>query len=170
MSEARLTHSRSGALFRPILTGYMSYLTIRRVFHHGAQHSAWLFPQFPFLPHWTLYAFNLFFYAYIVGLCIAFLKAGGGKERVFVAGWATALLLGLVQPFVSIEASISIQYAKGLAMGAALLMSLLIASRSSRPQKLAEVTEPRRFKDVSCLVPHPCHPRESAVAFISSRM
>ena len=127
MNETRLIHSRSGALFSFIVTGFVTYLTIRRVFHHRTQHSPWLLPLLPFLPHWAFVALNVFFYAYVVWVCAAFLKAGNGKERAIVAGWAAALLRGLIQPFVSTDVSISIQYAKGLAMGSAFLMSVLIA-------------------------------------------
>ena len=127
MSETRLIHSRSGAVFSVVVTGFVAYQTIKRVLHHRGLHATWIFLSFPLLPHWGLVALNVFFYANIVWLCTALLRMGGGKERVIVAGWAASLLLGLIQPFVPPEVAISIQYAKGLAMGAAFFMSVLIA-------------------------------------------
>jgi hypothetical protein len=127
MSETRLIDSKSGAVFGVVVTGFVAYQTMRGVLHQHAVHSKWILPPLSLLPHWVFVMLNVFVYANIVWLCIAFLKMGSGKERVIVAGWAASLLLGLIQPFVPPEVAISIQYAKGLAMGAAFFMSVLIA-------------------------------------------
>jgi hypothetical protein len=127
MSDIRLINSRTGAVFAVVVTGFVAYQTMRRVLHHHALHSTWIFLSFPSLPHWALVALNVLLYACIVWLVTAFLRMGSGKERVIVVGWAGALLLGLIQPFVSQDIAVSIQYAKGFAIGAAFLMSVLIA-------------------------------------------
>jgi len=55
------------------------------------------------------------------------MKMGCGKERAITVGVAITVLLGLFQPFVSVDAAVSIQYAKGLTISAAFLMSVLLA-------------------------------------------
>jgi hypothetical protein len=123
MADSRLICSRSGALFSVAFTGFLAYATIRGVLHHRIPHSMWVVIPLPFLPNWMNIALNVFVYASIAWLCVTVFRMGSGKERVILSGCALTLLLGLLQPFVPQEIATSIQYAKGLVVGAAFFMS-----------------------------------------------
>lgn len=127
MRELRLIHSRSTAAFAVFATGSLAYLTIRKISHPPPSRSPWLFPALHFLPHWTLYLLNAFFYGYILWTCFAFLRMGNDKERLVGLCYVATFLLGLIQPFFSDPVAASIQYVKGLVIGAAFLTTVLIA-------------------------------------------
>ena len=128
MSNARLIQSRSGAMFSVFVTGFVAYMTVRGALSHRVSHSRWLIVPFDPLPHWAAIALNLFVYMNLIWLlCFTIVKVGSGKERAITVGFFTTLLLELLQLFVPQDIAVSIQYAKGFAICAAFLMSVLIA-------------------------------------------
>src|SRR5690349_1817243 len=75
------------------ITAFLLALGIRNGLHIGTTPSGWLLPLDFILHGWPLVAVNVAFYGYLwwVGFC--FVRNSHGRERIFVLGWATAILL-----------------------------------------------------------------------------
>ena len=127
MGKPRFIQTKTGALFAVIVTGFVGYQSLRGILHHHTQHSPWIIAPFDPIPHWLAVALNVLMYLSLAWLSLVVMKMGSGKERAILVGWSSAVLLGLAQPFVSLEAATSIQYVKALAMGMAFLGSILLA-------------------------------------------
>jgi len=71
-------------------------------------------------------AVNVTFYALLLFLCVVSPLVLKGKERVLVAGWASAAILGPIQGIVSASLAAVIQDVKAVSMTAAFFAAVAI--------------------------------------------
>ena len=124
-SPMELLTTRTRAAVGAVVTAYVLALAIRHLLHSPQPDSGWLITS-AFLPRWLPPILNLFFYAVFCWMAITYTRAARGRERFFMLGWFTAILLS---PFRSLGLrwSLTISYISALALGAALLAATSLA-------------------------------------------
>lgn len=128
--QPRLIGNRRTATIALVLTGWVTALSVRAAFSQGQHHSYWLLPLSPLLPTWALWTANGLLYAYLLWLCIVFLRAFPGKERILIAGWVPGILLGPIEGRVSAPAAAVMQYVEAISIAVAFVAALLILLQS----------------------------------------
>ena len=131
VAEAENTYgliiSRRIAVIAIALNGFTAVATFRNVFLHfpRVHHFRSLLQVNSLLPAWALLPVNIVFYALLVWLCIGLFRGAHGRERVMLAGWLPAILLG---PFtgISIPATDAIHFFEVVGITVALVESVLI--------------------------------------------
>jgi hypothetical protein len=119
-----LVHNRAVAVVALCLTGFVAALSFRGLFSSAQHKSYWLLDLRLILPIRAA-AINVGFYAYLLWLGVVFYRAARGKERILVAGWFVAILLGPVQILVPMFGAV-IGYLKVAGMMAAFLAAVYI--------------------------------------------
>lgn len=130
--EQRLLPDIRAALICAGLTGFLAAITLRSTFIRPQHHSRELIALDFMLPHWAVLALNVWLYAFLLWLCIAFFRLARGKERIIVVGWSIGILLSPIQAFVSTSSAAAIQYLKATAITAASAVAVLAVLRNKR--------------------------------------
>jgi hypothetical protein len=100
---------------------------VRGALHLGHTESGWLLPIDYLLHGWALIAANVAFYLYLCWLAFCFIRGSEGRERIFMAGWFTHLVLYPLEKLWPLTAQ-GIQYIGTLALAVSILaaVSLLV--------------------------------------------
>jgi hypothetical protein len=130
MSEARparLLTTRLRTALAIGVTGFILWLAVRGGLHLGHTQSGWLLPIDYLLHGWALIAANVALYLYLCWLAFCFIRGSEGRERIFMAGWFTHLVLYPVEKLWPLTAQ-AIQYIGTLALAISILaaVSLLL--------------------------------------------
>lgn len=105
------------------LTAFVFALAVRGVLHPSQTTSGWLVPWDLWLRGWSLITVNLAFYGYLCWLGFWFTRGTVGRERLFVIGWFTDILVSSVKTLRP-EWTAAIQYLGAFGLGVALLAAL----------------------------------------------
>ena len=124
---ARLLTTRTRIAVALVVTVYILVLAVRGGLHLGYTESGWILPLDFVLHGWPLVAANVAFYGYLSWLAFCFIRGSEGRERLFMAGWFTHLLLYPVERLWP-RSSAAMQYltVAGLAIAVLAAISLLV--------------------------------------------
>jgi len=115
-----------------ILTGYVTALSVRSAFWQTPHRFHWILQVDHLLPPSAVVAANVALYVCILWECIVLPKALQGRERVLVAAWVPAFVLGLIQGLVSASFATAIQYVRAASMMVGFVAAVVILVEGPR--------------------------------------
>jgi hypothetical protein len=132
-SPARLLTTRIRSAIALVLTAFMLTQATRGLRGHHAQ-PAWLFSLL--IHGWLLIAVNVFFYAYMCWLAFWFIRGTEGRERLFMVGWFTDLLLWPLK-ILRPEWAWVIRHVGVLSLSASVLAALALLLEPAEPASIS---------------------------------
>jgi hypothetical protein len=114
-------------------TGLVTALAIRSAFVFPEHSYSWVLLLFASGPNWLLLAGQVFFYGFLLAVCVVFFQAALGKERFVVVAWILAIFLDPLETFLPTVANL-LEVVTAMGMVAALLVTVDILLRQFSSQ------------------------------------
>jgi hypothetical protein len=129
-NKVRLIGSTRAAVVALCLTGIVAALSFRELVSHAQDRSYWLLDLRGIMPASAAALVNLGFYAYLLWLGVVFYRSAQGKERILVAGWFCAVVLGWIRNLVSMPIAAALGWVIAACMSMAFLAAVDILLRT----------------------------------------
>jgi hypothetical protein len=129
-NKPRLIESTLAAIVALCLTGFVAALSFRELVRHAQYQSYWLLDLRGILPAPAAAAVNVGLYAYLLWLAVMFYRGAQGRERVLIAGWFGANVLGWIRNLVSTPVAATLDWVKATCMLMAFLAAVRILLRT----------------------------------------